>query len=74
VRFNSGRQLVDDPNWISAIDQPAKLVRVGRKHGPGIIILGMETPGFLHQTGSGFHSIHIPVMADDQEVYFIFTC
>lgn len=60
VRFNSGRQLADDPNWISAIDQPPKLVRVGRKHGPGIIILGMETPGFLHQRGSGFHSITFP--------------
>lgn len=30
----------DDPNWISVADHPAKLVRTGQRHGPGLIILG----------------------------------
>lgn len=40
IRFNSGRQLADDPQWVSPIDQPAQIVRVGKRHGPGLIILG----------------------------------
>ncbi|KAK2758054.1 surf-like protein [Arachnomyces sp. PD_36] len=31
----------DDPNWISVADHPAKLVRTGQKHGPGLIILAL---------------------------------
>ena len=36
--------MADDPNWVSVVDQPARIVRTGRKHGPGLIILGMS-PG-----------------------------
>ncbi|KAL1959601.1 hypothetical protein VTO42DRAFT_1636 [Malbranchea cinnamomea] len=31
----------DDPNWISVADHPPQLVRTGRKHGPGLIILAL---------------------------------
>ncbi|KKA17070.1 COX1 assembly protein Shy1 [Rasamsonia emersonii CBS 393.64] len=41
IRFNSGRQLADDPQWVSPIDQPAQIVRVGKRHGPGLIILAL---------------------------------
>ncbi|KAL8413629.1 hypothetical protein RB594_005043 [Gaeumannomyces avenae] len=35
------RQPADDPNWTSAIDNPPELVRSGRRHGPGLIILAL---------------------------------
>ena len=42
IRFSSNnRQLADDPRWISVVDHPAQVVRAGRKHGPGLIILGI---------------------------------
>ncbi|KAI9039126.1 cytochrome oxidase assembly protein SHY1 [Aspergillus affinis] len=42
VRFNSqGRQLGDDPRWLSVVDNPAQIVRTGNKHGPGLIILAL---------------------------------
>ncbi|KAH8703829.1 putative COX1 assembly protein Shy1 [Talaromyces proteolyticus] len=43
LRFNSSnhRQLADDPQWVSPIDQPSKIIRVGRRHGPGIILLAL---------------------------------
>lgn len=31
----------DDQRWLSVVDHPAQIVRAGRKHGPGLIILGM---------------------------------
>lgn len=34
------RQAADDPTFTSIVDNPPQLVRVGRKHGPGLIILG----------------------------------
>ena len=40
VRFFNG-QMGDDPRWLSVVDHPAQIVRTGRKHGPGLIILGM---------------------------------
>lgn len=41
IRRSSGpRQLADDPRWLSVVDNPAKIVRVGRKHGAGLIVLG----------------------------------
>lgn len=33
----------EDPNWTSIVDNPAKLVRTGGKHGYGLIILGTES-------------------------------
>ena len=30
----------DDPNFMSIIDSPPMLVRAGRRHGPGLIVLG----------------------------------
>lgn len=33
----------DDPNFMSIVDNPPSLVRAGRKHGPGLIILGTGT-------------------------------
>ena len=42
IRFSSSnRQLADDPRWLSVVDHPAQVVRAGRKHGPGLIILGI---------------------------------
>ncbi|QSZ30813.1 hypothetical protein DSL72_000371 [Monilinia vaccinii-corymbosi] len=35
------RQPADDPNFISIIDNPPNLVRTGRRHGPGLIILAL---------------------------------
>lgn len=35
--------MADDPRWVSMVDQPPQIVRVGQKHGPGLIILGMST-------------------------------
>ncbi|EEH23544.2 hypothetical protein PABG_05755 [Paracoccidioides brasiliensis Pb03] len=39
VRF--AHQPADDPNWMSVVDNPAKLVRTGGRHGPGLIILAI---------------------------------
>ncbi|RJE23216.1 COX1 assembly protein [Aspergillus sclerotialis] len=41
IRFQSSRQLADDPRWLSVVDNPARIVRTGRKHGPGLIILAL---------------------------------
>lgn len=30
-----------DPNFVSILDRPAKMARVGKQHGPGLIILGI---------------------------------
>lgn len=35
------KQAGDDPNFMSIVDNPPNLVRTGRKHGPGLIILGL---------------------------------
>ncbi|KAJ6444032.1 surfeit locus 1 [Purpureocillium lavendulum] len=32
-------QPVDDPNFVSILDAPPKIVRAGRRHGPGLILL-----------------------------------
>lgn len=39
-RPRRARQAADDPNFTSILDNPPDLVRSGRKHGPGLIILG----------------------------------
>ncbi|OJJ34211.1 hypothetical protein ASPWEDRAFT_113743 [Aspergillus wentii DTO 134E9] len=41
IRFYNGQQMADDPRWLSVVDNPAKIVRTGRKHGPGLIILAL---------------------------------
>ncbi|KAA8645656.1 cytochrome oxidase assembly protein SHY1 [Aspergillus tanneri] len=41
IRFYSSRQLADDPRWLSVVDHPARIVRTGNKHGPGLIILAL---------------------------------
>ncbi|KAL4786473.1 SURF1 family-domain-containing protein [Aspergillus varians] len=41
VRFFNGQQMGDDARWLSVVDQPAQIVRTGRKHGPGLIILAL---------------------------------
>lgn len=38
------RKPAEDPNFVSIVDGPPKLVRVGRQHGPGVIILGAFNP------------------------------
>ncbi|KAK0661503.1 Cytochrome oxidase assembly protein shy1 [Lasiodiplodia hormozganensis] len=43
-RFQSsqpGPQPGDDPSFTSIVDQPAQLVKTGRRHGPGLIILAL---------------------------------
>ncbi|GAM43772.1 hypothetical protein TCE0_060r18856 [Talaromyces pinophilus] len=44
--FNAGsrrlhQQPADDPQWVSPIDRPSQIVRVGRRHGPGLILLAL---------------------------------
>lgn len=41
----SSRQAADDPNFTSIIDNPPNLIRTGRRHGPGLIILGKSPKG-----------------------------
>ncbi|KAK3394101.1 SURF1 family-domain-containing protein [Podospora didyma] len=36
-----GRQAADEPGFTSLVDNPPELVRSGRKHGPGLIILAI---------------------------------
>ncbi len=36
------REPADDPNFSSIIDAAPQLVRSGRKHGPGLILLGRQ--------------------------------
>lgn len=38
------RQPADDPGFTSIVDNPPELVRTGRRHGPGLIILGNHSP------------------------------
>lgn len=40
-RANEPRQPADDPNFHSILDNPTTLVRAGRRHGPGLIILAI---------------------------------
>ncbi|KAL1875141.1 hypothetical protein VTK73DRAFT_10278 [Phialemonium thermophilum] len=37
----SARQPADDPSFSSIVDNPPELVRTGRRHGPGLIILAI---------------------------------
>lgn len=37
-------QPVDDPNFVSILDAPPQIVRAGRRHGPGLILLGSPPP------------------------------
>ncbi|PQE06168.1 hypothetical protein CJF30_00005128 [Rutstroemia sp. NJR-2017a BBW] len=36
-----GRQAADDPNFMSIVDNPPNIVRAGRRHGPGLIVLAL---------------------------------
>lgn len=41
-RRRYARSPADDPNFTSILDQPPQLVRSGqKKHGPGILVLGL---------------------------------
>ncbi|CAN8100693.1 unnamed protein product [Discula destructiva] len=40
-RAHEPRQPADDPNFQSILDNPTTLVRAGRRHGPGLIILAI---------------------------------
>lgn len=40
-RRASRKQPGDDPNFTSILDNPPELVRTGRRHGPGLIILAL---------------------------------
>lgn len=33
----------DDPDFVSIIDGPPQIIRSGKRHGPGLIILGLLT-------------------------------
>jgi hypothetical protein len=45
---SKSRQLADDPGFSSIVDNPPQLVRAGRKHGPGLIILGTYASKYNH--------------------------
>lgn len=38
------KQAADDPNFTSILDAPPQIVRAGKRHGPGIILLGTSFP------------------------------
>ncbi|PKY07787.1 SURF1-domain-containing protein [Aspergillus campestris IBT 28561] len=40
-QVRSYQNMADDPRWLSVVDNPARIVRTGRKHGPGLIILAL---------------------------------
>ncbi|KAF2741576.1 SURF-family protein Shy1 [Polyplosphaeria fusca] len=40
-RHNSNGPAPLDPNFVSILDRPAKMARVGKQHGPGLIILAI---------------------------------
>lgn len=53
--FNTGsrrlhQQPADDPQWVSPIDRPSQIVRVGRRHGPGLILLGTPLPLLVYKS------------------------
>jgi len=41
-------QPADDPSFVSVVDNPPNLIRTGKRHGIGLIILGMELPSRKH--------------------------
>ncbi|PWY79433.1 COX1 assembly protein Shy1 [Aspergillus sclerotioniger CBS 115572] len=41
LRFYNNNQFSDDQRWLSVVDHPSQVVRTGRKHGPGLIILAL---------------------------------
>ncbi|RDH31395.1 SURF1 family-domain-containing protein [Aspergillus welwitschiae] len=41
LRFYNNNQFTDDQRWLSVVDAPSQVVRTGRKHGPGLIILAL---------------------------------
>lgn len=43
TRPRLNKQAADDPLFESILDGPPKLVRAGRRHGPGLILLGMSS-------------------------------
>jgi surfeit locus 1 family protein len=40
---NEPLQPIEDPDFVSIVDAPAKIVRARRRHGPGLILLGVYT-------------------------------
>jgi surfeit locus 1 family protein len=42
TKVRPNRQAADTPEFVSIADAPPKLVRAGKRHGPGLIILGMD--------------------------------
>lgn len=46
------RQAADDPNFLSILDNPPNIVRSGKRHGPGLIVLGKSISfrGIDHRT------------------------
>jgi hypothetical protein len=44
---NEPPQPIEDPEFVSIVDAPAKIVRARRRHGPGLILLGVYTI-FIH--------------------------
>jgi hypothetical protein len=67
-QISQSRQLADGLN---VVDHPARIVRVNKKHGPGLIILGMYSfscrkQSLMHRSPYSFdpyHCIHSGIMA-----------
>jgi len=49
-RSSEQRQPGDDPSFTSVLDNPPDLVRTGKRHGPGLIILGMSSRHLSYRT------------------------
>lgn len=49
LRFYNNNQFNDDQRWLSVVDAPSQVVRTGRKHGPGLILLGAPYPSHRPQ-------------------------
>lgn len=52
LRYQRGQRFAripaEDPDFISIVDKPPNIVRSGRRHGPGLIVLGIAAGFFCH--------------------------
>jgi hypothetical protein len=52
------KQAADDPNFMSIVDNPPNLIRTGRRHGPGLIVLGLSSAFSSNRSPANLTSSH----------------